>query len=257
MSDGFPESVPDAVALLGEPRAVFRARAWHTALYILCGVGALVMGLALIALLVGLLFQARGHGGGTFHLVVFGISLLTAGVGMLVKAGKTRGLAVYVCPGGLAAVQGERVRTLRWDEITTVQRGTEGKRNEFSISHPARLCLKGASGQELEFNESLAGLSDLRQLVQQHTLDHLLAPVAETYLAGGTAHFGELGVSRNGIHHKKDLLPWDQLEAVAVDGAEVVVRATGRKRPVFRVPLARVPNAHVLTALAEHARQDG
>lgn len=256
MTGSFPESVPEAVAALGEARAVFRARAWHTVLYVFLGMSALVLGLAALAVVVVILADPPKHGGWPFHVLLFGLSLLAAAVGMLAKAGRMRGLAVYVCADGLAAVQGERVRALRWDEVTTVQRGTESKRNELSISYPARLCVRGMRGEELEFNEGVAGLAELRQLVQEHTLEHLLAPAAEAYLAGETVPFGELEVSRQGIHHQRDLLPWDQLEEVAVDREEVVVCATGRKRPVFRVALARVPNTHVLLAIAGHARQD-
>jgi hypothetical protein len=258
MEWALPDEVAEQVARLGQPLEEFRAGTFGFVLSLALGVLALLLALVVLGAMIALLFiLPRGKGGvgvAFFKMLGMALFLLAAGVGVLRRASGMRGLRVLVGPAGLARLQGATVEVLRWEDVNAVKRAVNAKAEGITVSNPVQLTLVGRAGQAFEFNESLAGLRELRQLAEQHTLPHMLPPAAEALDGGATVGFGALSVSREGLHHQTDTLPWGQFQDAEVVKGLVVVRPLDARRPFCRVAVDQVPNVHVMLALAEHAR---
>jgi hypothetical protein len=259
MAVTLPDDVPDEVRGLGEPVAVFQAGAVQFVLFVVVGILALLLGAGMLVLVVTLMLNpapAKNGRGSLVKVIGAGLVLLAAGVSMLIRARRMRGLRVFVFPDGLARVQGGAAEVLRWDEINRVRRVLGARKGEFSVRHPYQLILVRRDGREFEFNEALVGVKELRVLVEEHTLPHMLPPAVEAFRAGEAVGFGAVGLSREGIHHGKRTLPWDAFAGAEAAKGRLTVRAQGAWMSFCRVGIAEVTNPHVFLALAEYGRRE-
>jgi hypothetical protein len=262
MAVTLPDDVPDEVRGLGEPVALFQTGAVQFVLFVVVGTLALLLGAGMLVLVVTLMLNparaknGRGHGPGLVRGIGLGLVLLAAGVGMLIRARRTRGLRVFIFPAGLARLQGGAAEVLRWDEINRVRRVPGARKGEFSVRRPYQFILVRRDGREFEFNEALVGVKELRVLIEEHTLPHMLPPAVEAFRAGEAVGFGAVGLSREGIHHGKRLLPWDAFAGALAAKGRLTVRAQGAWMSFCRVGIAEVTNPHVFLALAEYGRRE-
>jgi hypothetical protein len=257
MDEALPPEVADELARLGEPTDEFRAGAGQLMLSTLAGVIALLLAGATLVGLIVLLAMPRAKGGSGIAVVkLAGVALflVATGVGLLRRARSNRGLRVLVFPGALARVQGEQVEVLRWEDVNAVRRVVNVKSEGVTVRTPVQLLLVGRGGREMSFNEGLAGLRELRQLVEQHTLRYMLPPAVEALEAGEAVGFGAVSVSKDGLHHGLETLAWDEFDGIDAGQGLVTVKRAESRRAFCRVEVSDVPNVHVLTALAEHAR---
>jgi hypothetical protein len=190
-------------------------------------------------------------GKGLWHSLLF----TGAGIAGWRMVRRTRGLRVFVCPESIVQVHNNRALGLRWDEIVEVQRIVRTSEEIHGrLTGLRELKLTGSSGEMLSFNETLSDLRKLREVVEECTLDHLLAPHLEEFRRGETLVFGKLSISQHGLYYGREILPWEEYEDAKVAKGALTVWACGRKKPFCRVLLAEVPNCHVLLALAGKAR---
>jgi hypothetical protein len=168
---------------------------------------------------------------------------------------QTQAMRVFVCPEGIARIQGEKGEALRWDEIVTVQRVVKSSMDVGpGMTGMLQLNLTGTNGQSFAFNENLTGLRDLRLLVEQHTLGHLLPASLQSLQNHGSVRFGKLEVTPAGIVHESAVLAWDKYETADVAKGDLTVKAKGTRQPYCKLPIEEVPNAHVFIALADKLR---
>ena len=254
-----PDELAQQVAQLGEPEAELQSSAAHYALSILGGVLALLLGLALLGFLaLGLWLNPAlkiKSGFVLFKMGAIGLVLLGAGVGLLRRGRSARGLRVIVCADGLARVQGDQVEMLRWEDVNRVQRAVHFKKEQITVRTPVQLTLVGCDGKTMTFDESLAGLPELRRLVEEHTLQHMLPPAREALVAGETIAFGDVAIGPQGLHAGGKTLTWDLCGAAEASKGLFIVQPTEGRRPFCKVEVSAVPNVHVLLALAEEVRQ--
>jgi hypothetical protein len=255
----------EALEGLGHPVDEFRAGTGHYVLSFLVGVIAFVLGAVALAGLIALLFMGppgkRGFGLGLVKLATLALVFMLGGMSILYRAVSARGLRVLVFSEGLARLQGGKVETLRWEDVNAVKRVARpaGQGEGFSLRLPVELVLEDRHGRALVFNESVARLRELRRLAEQHTLPHMLPPAREALDSGATIGFGAVSAGPEGLHladraGASDTLAWDAYQDAEAGGGFLTVRSAGARKPFCRLPLADVPNAHVLLALAEHAR---
>jgi hypothetical protein len=252
-----PDDAPEEVRRLGEPLAVFHGGRLVLALCWIFGVLALLVGLGGLIGLITLFAEAPAKGGGvrsSFKLMILGIGALSVGIGLIRKARASGGLRVFVCTEGIARARREQTKVMRWENINVVKRIVDAKKQELTIATPAQLILVDREGRELVFNETISDLRELRQMVEEHTLKFMLRPAIEAFQSGARIGFGDVSVSPEGIHNGRDTLPWDLFESAEVSKGRLVLYSSNGKRLFGRVDLSKVPNVHVLLALAEHAR---
>src|SRR5262249_7469357 len=112
------------------------------------------------------------------------LAAIGAGVVSLVSALRSHGQQGLGFVEGLVPVQGEQLEVIQWDELTEIRRiVSKNDDREFTVGR-VKLQVERINGREFVFDESLSRLKDLRQLIEQQTLEHLLPPARETFESG-------------------------------------------------------------------------
>jgi hypothetical protein len=251
-----PPEQASLLAPLGEPVAEFRPGFGHYLGQVILMVGSLVLGLAFLALAIVPFCLPGGRVVWAAHALkalIAGIALCGVGIRSGVQLRRARGLRVFVFPDALARLLSARTDVVYWTEIRTVRRASFSSTERGHSAKPAHLLtLETADGRVFEFNETIGDLRRLRELVEEHTVEHLMHPALDAYEAGQVLAFGPLQVSREGIRRDAKSLPWEQYAGARIAQGELIVSASGARRPFWRVLIRDVPNVHVFVALAEY-----
>ncbi len=250
-----PEHVREEVAPLGEPLAVFPARASHSPLYAIMGGLGLLVGAAVAVFLVALLmrFPPRQMGDLSVVGLLVALSLLAVGggLGLFRRARQTGGVRVLVCPRGLARADAAGADITRWPEVRQVRWDTEGRQHELTLTPPVQLVLVREYGPPLAITEDVSRLPELRRRVEEHTLPHLLAEALEALREGDTVRFGPVAVNQEGIAYPGGTLRWGHVGDARVANGKLFVWHADTRHRVAEVARSRTPNLHVLLALVE------
>jgi hypothetical protein len=254
-----PAGVPARTANFGAPIAEFRASTARVVFLKVISVGAIVLGIGIFVLLLCLALLEEPSPEPTWRdakailrIGAFGIMLIGAGFVGRRSVRQTRGMRVFVCPEGIARIQGEKGEALRWDEIVTVQRVVKSSLDVGpKMTGMLQLNLTDAEGRTFAFNENLTGLREFRLLVEKHTLDRLLAGAMQSLQADGAVEFGKLRATREGLVLEAAVLPWDKYETAEVSHGELTIKEKDTSRPFCKLPLEQIPNVHVLIGLIE------
>jgi hypothetical protein len=258
MPSPLPPSIADKLGSLGEPLAEFRTGAILTIILWVFGALGMVfgMGLLTLVLLVNLgVVDLKATNEFMGPLTVVGAIALAAGAAGIVQAWRSAGLRVFVRAGGLARFQGGKLEAVRWQDIDVVRRVVQ-EMKETNFSQGAYMLILGRKeGAPFVFNETLSGLKDLRGLVETHTLKHLLPPALKAVQAGQTVAFGPIGVSREGLTHGGNVVPWKAHPEAKVEKGKLIAQAPAERKPLVKVAIGDVPNYHVLLAMVEKAHK--
>jgi hypothetical protein len=255
--------LPEEAALLGTPTAVFRTRRSRAVLFLIGGVIAILFGIAMGSVFLSRPFlqppagQPPADPGDLISSLVLTVVSLAGGVGLIYRARQTGALRVFIFPDGLARVERDKVDIVYWKEVRLVRGGPETRRNESTLSTPDQLVLEQTDGPILAFNETLVRLRELRELVEERTLPHLLPPTLQAFRAGRTLRFGIIGVSRDGLAVGDGMLAWNDVESAEVVKGMLVIRARHPGATWRKFPRSQVPNLHVLVALIERVGAEG
>src|SRR5262245_39021332 len=114
MDDEFPEDeLSEKLARLGDPLGEFTVGRRTLWLFVIGGPCLTLAGLGVFYLMVDQ---------GVWHpkALVFALVLAIAGVVLMIRARRMRGVQVLVFPEGLIRMQGERAHALFWDEVDAV-----------------------------------------------------------------------------------------------------------------------------------------
>ena len=207
------------LADFGDPEAHFRVGGYHYRMLQIGGFLGILVGLGFLGL-IGVLAFVGGRGpqgrewSALLHGGVFAVAALVAGAAALSRSRGYRGLQVLVCSRGLVCMRDEGIEHLPWPSIRSVQRVPK---SVTGVSHSwqpgVQLVLERIDGAKLVFDETLENLAHLRELVEEHTLDQLLATALEKLRAGDVVSFGQATVSAEAIRTDKGSLPWTQFGA--------------------------------------------
>jgi hypothetical protein len=253
-----PEFIDDKSRDLGDPIARFESSTLQKVLYLVFGVLAVLLGLACGIFLIVVLIDPPDKLRGIFRLGAFAFVSLAAGVGMLVKWRAMLGAGVIAFEQGLARFKGRDCETMRFKDIQVVRRGKPKDGNDdVTIGTPMRLTLEGTDGREWVLTESLSGLKELRDIVEERTLRYLLPEALLDLEEGKNLSFGDVGLGPDGLQvPDKAPLPWERLGDVEIDRGKVVIGLATGKGPYCRLRIYQVPNAHVLQAVVEQIRSE-
>ena len=251
-----PDEVPEGVARLGEPVAIFRAGRFIMGLCWVLGVLAVLVGLGMLVGVIFLLAEGLAKGGqGVFKLAFLALGALSVGIGLIRKARSSGGMRVFVCADGIARLQKGQIEVMRWEDVNAVRRVVNAKNQELVISSAAQLLLVDREGRQMVFNETVSDLGELRRMVEEQTLKFMLLPAVEAFQGGAVIGFGEISVGREGLQIGRETLPWELFDSAEVaKGRLVIYDSSNGKKRFGQVDVSKVPNVHVLLALAEYVR---
>jgi hypothetical protein len=250
MADDITTSQQAELDRLGKLLAEHRVRGTRYVVTLLGTVLGIVGGIALIAFAIWAIANNRVIRG-VFRAFVFGIVGIAFGIGCWQTNRRMKGLRVLVFADGLARIQHGQVQAVRWNDIKTVTRivrtsGEIGKSGKAAV----QLDVHTSDGRELQFDENLSDLKRLRAVVEEQTLDHLLIRTLEALRDGHSADFGEINVEPGGLRVGAARLEWARYGGGEAVRGRLTIRDTNQT--VFcRFDTAKVPNTHVLLALAE------
>lgn len=247
----------------GEPIAHFQVGGMQYRLLQFGGIAAILIGIGTLGLISGLAFFAnRGPQAREWSALlkgsIFGVGCLVAGVSAWSRSRSYRGLQVMVCTDGLVCLRNDGMQGIRWQDVRAVIRiaGPSGE-NSSTLEPSVQLIIERNNGTRLVLDETVKNLKELRKLVEEHTLDHLMAAALEQLRDGEAVAFGPATVSREGILAAKALLAWSMYGHGVVERGQVTIYDREHGKAFCKLNTAEVPNAHVLLALAEFFRNSG
>jgi hypothetical protein len=254
------ESLPELefdLAQFGEAEDHFRVGGFNFRILQLGGILGILVGLGIIALVVSVpIFAAPAQGGRDWPLLIkfglIGLGALAAGSAAWSRSRSYRGLQILVCTRGLVWMRPDGDEGIPWNSIYSVRRlAQSGQEAGGSLQPNLQLVIQYGAGKQLVLDETLQNLRQLREIVEERTLDHFLAPALEQLRDGAPVPFGKLWVSALGIMHGNQLLPWNRFGHAVAERGEVAVYDRERGKAFCKVNTGEVPNIHVLLALAD------
>ncbi|XES00300.1 DUF6585 family protein [Streptomyces sp. S1D4-11] len=147
---------------------------------------------------------------------------------------------------GTVVVRWDRVR-LYEEQVQKVINGIPGP-----ILHTCVAMTPGASVTVTNFYQDAGTWAPA---MQRAVLRAQGTTVQEAFLAlAEVLDFGEFDLSTAGITHRKQLLPWTQVEQVKLGGGAVAVMKTGESAFWARAMAKSVPNLQVFLAMVDKYR---
>lgn len=255
-----PPGLPPDVYQWGAPTAEFAVPPGRAVINLIAGMFALIpaLGMAIggsVALFLSLFgdtpWKHRGYMGLAASL---GIGF-TVGIIFWVKQSfATEGTRVWLFSRGLVRLGRGAAEACRWEEIQSVQQemNTGSRERAGAVRH--RFTISRRDGTQMSF-EGIPKVRALGEQIQQESLKYLLPPVLKTYHSGQPVTFGSLTLSGEGVNNGKETVPWVEIKGVEIDkNGQLVFTAQGRWFSFAKMPIADIPNVHVLLALVRQRR---
>ena len=166
-----------------------------------------------------------------------------------VRALRTFNMRFYVFKNGFIYARGRKYRVARWDQIVAVfQKHTAGR---YSSSHTYTVRVQG--GREIQIGDAVNRVIDLGTIIQREVTKLLLPRTIASYKSGETLSFGKVNVNRQGVNNGKEMIPWDQIDAIEVRSGLIVVQKYGRVMKWSTVREHETPNVYILQNLVDYA----
>jgi hypothetical protein len=269
MSEPGDDHLTRAEEELGTPDAIFRISRARFTTKLWTGIALILGSSVLIAFLIVMnWFDAA-------LLAKLILAPLVVGIGILVTMYRQRGLIVMIYPTGLLRLQRGAVDSFPWDEISGVrlkiQRldaaeivyGPDGEpvaawlpsEAPAFLVWKAGLTLERFDGTEAHISPALADYDRLAELVQRRTFARTYAAVRDKLLAGEAVLFGDLEMSSRGFRYTTKSLRWRDFKEIVVAQGKLTIKKEGGWIPWAIMDVSRVPNPHVLFAIAAEARR--
>jgi hypothetical protein len=159
---------------------------------------------------------------------------LAFGISMLWPA--LMSLGYRVCPAGLAVISWHRVERCRWPEIESLRvlqrtQTMGGWTLAGSGSLSAMVEMRGRKRFELKWLTAPSAA-----FIERETYRAMLPRVQEALDAGRSVAFGEVAVAREGLNHKRTLVPWEEIDRIEFRHTVIVRKRDGSSVYVFDVP---------------------
>jgi hypothetical protein len=194
------------------------------------------------------------------------------GITLLVHLVRNRGVKVLLFPTGLLHLRPGVIESFPWDEITlvTIKAGAgtavvvkdgEGAILSAWIAVPTTVVqvwnswvrVTRGDGLSAKITTVLAGFPDLTREVQAETFARLWPRCRDALEAGESVQIGPLSVTRNELRMGKKTIAWKDVKKITPSQKLLSIERKGGWVPWLAVPLERVPNPHLLFAVANLA----
>jgi DNA-directed RNA polymerase subunit RPC12/RpoP len=184
--------------------------------------------------------------------IPFTIVAIVGGMGGFLWCMKSLTLKVALHAGGFVFSHRAKTQIVPWEEIASVyyavsdaskNSGPGGKNFTYTIELKDRT--------EFVFTNALIKDVDrLGNIIIDKTSVLIMPQVRVKYERGEMFDFGRLGVNTQGLHYRKQLLAWDEIEGVKVADGYLTVNRQGKWVRWRDIEASSVPNLNVFLAFA-------
>src|SRR5260370_37541501 len=170
-----------------------------------------------------------------------------------VRALRTFNVRCYVFKNGFIYARGGKYRVVRWDEVVAVfQKHSAGR---YSSSHTYTVRVQ--KGREIQIGSAVTRVIDLGTMIQREVTNLLLPRAIASYKSGETLSFGKVDVTIQGVNNSKEMIPWDQIDAIEGSNGLIVVKKYGRVVKWSTVREHDTPNVYVFQYLVNYSAKNG
>ena len=264
-----------SLASLGSPIQTYRAAlSTRIAAGLLTFIGG---GLAFIAayfLFFGLQHAPNDGGSGFVFELIFGLPLSLLGLFLVWQFVQLCTLFVTIYEDGISAHSLRNRRSAAWADVSSITIGAPPRPNPAAIVlivvfcwlllipyllPRARNSLRLKNGDTIRIPSALTHETSLVDSVDRAIARAQLPAMIERLQGGIRCEFGTLSVEADGMHSRKQILPWRDLQLVTRTASGLSVFRKGTQSPWASVPLKAVPNPTLFQALVDRAceRIDG
>ncbi len=158
--------------------------------------------------------------------------------------------AVHELRTGLL-IERRRDRThVPWSAVSAIYTSAIHYRIPLLSTPRVTIELLSQSGRKVRLPAVLAGAEQLVSSIKARTYPRLLEEYRQAFNAGQPLDFGPLQLSRTGLRHGQQVLPWSEIESVTLERGRLHVHP--RRGRGWRIAVRRIPNAEVCLQLASH-----
>jgi hypothetical protein len=224
------------------------------------GIALGILGLVPVVVLLATGDFKKNGGGAVAGILLLALFLPWCGLRLRQLARGSR-VRVLVFTEGLARFDGQSLLTCRWDEIETVRAMVKTYSVDFAtVGSRFLITIQFGGDREMRIDgakDHLAGMHILYQRLGAESSRHLLPRCYAAIEAGETVPFGELAISKQGLHWGKHVLSWGDTEKIDFkDGLRIRNPNTWPLHPWVRLMDFAMPNHLVFLRLAEHYGKD-
>ncbi len=157
-----PPELQGALPDLGQFRAEYRAT-WRVSMYLFLGMSLLVLGPAVAALIVLLVFKGNGGAHSLVHVVLWPIAISAAGGRMIYRAIRAWGVRILVFERCLVHSRRGILSVFGWSEIASFQHNSASQK---TAARSYWMTLRRADGVELTIDDLVDRARELGQGIQ-------------------------------------------------------------------------------------------
>jgi Family of unknown function (DUF6585) len=140
---------------------------------------------------------------------------------------------------------------VRWEDVSAVwQAKCARQRNGPTTSATYTVLLKNKKKLVLD-NERFKNAEGLGDTIQKEVTRRLMPRYSELLKTGGTAKFGKLSISRQGLSNGKETILWAQVKAVRINNGIININKEGKWLGWANVMAYEIPNLFVFLGLID------
>jgi len=183
-------------------------------------------------------------------MIGVGVVFLLAALYCLLYPFIYRSWYVYVYSEGFAFSKGRKIDAFRWDQIDCMwQRITRQYMNGIYMGTQYKYTIRGLNKRQVVLNNRITNIGSLGNIISDMVTRVKLPLVLAAFKAGNTITFGSLSVSLQGVSNSKELISWNQIKEIGVNGGIVTVKKEGKWLSWSSVQVANIPNFFIFLAL--------
>jgi hypothetical protein len=191
---------------------------------------------------------------GWVSIGAMGLPVMIAGSWMRRRFNALGSMRLWLMPGGLAWDYSQGRGVARWDEITKIYAQlTQVYQNGRLIRESRRYTVRTAGGSEFMFSEFVPEVEQVVETLEREVGRVLFPQMLARFQAGEAVAFDKLTVSKAGLRHGSNTLPWSEVERISVEQGYLAVQKTGKFFKWGNIKAADIPNFHLAQALIETA----
>jgi hypothetical protein len=246
-------SVPPEAVTLGVPVAEFKGRSRFEQVisYLVAAILILMIGIYLSLQSPNLTLRILGL---IFTIIIFNAIFIGAIVIHLVNNRNSRYRVILFDPG-FAWVKNDQVLIFPWEQISAVTQrimatdlGLSGSVNGVYYD----MTVWNQEGYNIHLGNNISGIDRLASLIQTKVTEIKLPIALEKFNSGANVEFGPLVVSNDGLSNRIDLVPWNQITRISIDGGVITINKQGKLLSWQKIRASTIPNLLVFLRLVEH-----